>query len=107
VYVIVVFNVNIFKNQLKTKTFGQNFFYFPDGCTSTMEISKEKLIEEGGANLVLTEFQTKGRGTYNRNWESPSQGNLYFTIGLVVAEDINSPEILNKELHHLRMCASL
>lgn len=65
-----------------TNYLGKNIIYFPV-ITSTQDysIQMDKSIIENG-ELVITDFQTKGRGTKDRKWSSSSGKNIMMTITL-------------------------
>ena len=51
--------------------------------TSTMDRARAELSNGGPSGLVVAaDFQTSGRGRYDRRWESPRKGDLLMSIGL-------------------------
>ena len=67
-------NFEVFHGKLKNKIVGiPDIVYFTE-VTSTndvaIELAKNKGAEEG--TLVITDFQTDGRGRYGRTWKAPS-----------------------------------
>ena len=79
-----------FSWNLNTDYVGRRFVYRPDS-ESTMDDARrmlERFRLTNGA-LMLAETQTAGRGRAGRNWVSPPDVNLYFTLILTPApEDV-------------------
>lgn len=65
---------------LKTKFIGQNLLYY-EKLESTQDLA-HKLAKENVPNgtVIITDNQTKGRGTNDRIWFSIPNSNLTFTI---------------------------
>ena len=63
---------------------GKQLIYLPE-CTSTNRIAQDlmsqKCLSEG--DIILTDFQTAGRGQRNNIWESAPGKNLTFSILLI------------------------
>ena len=63
-----------FRGKLKNRIVGKHDIVYLTEVTSTndvaIELAKNKGAEEG--TLVITDFQTAGRGRYGRTWKSPS-----------------------------------
>lgn len=65
---------------LHTHWLGQSLLYFPQlGSTST-HLKKLSSDEVAHGTLCITDHQTKGRGQYERDWESKPGKNLTFTL---------------------------
>ncbi len=66
--------------QLNTRTFGQTVFSF-DIIDSTNTFAKQLLHNDAPhGTLVISEEQTAGKGRLQRNWVSPAEKNLLFSI---------------------------
>lgn len=75
-----MFDTQLFKDNLNTSWLGHNFFYFEElGSTNTYAKSLNKADSLQGS-LVLADKQSKGRGQYERNWESVPGENLTFSL---------------------------
>ena len=74
-----------------------------DEVTSTNDIARELVssnIEEG--TFVLANFQTKGRGRQNRNWEAPKNSSIFISIVLKPNSENNLgwiPLLIGLSLH--------
>ena len=74
------FDVSTFKNQLNTQWLGHSFRYF-DELESTNTYLKEIPAKDVKQGMVcLTDNQTRGRGQYERKWESEPGENLTFSL---------------------------
>ena len=83
----------ILKN-INTKLFGKKIFSF-DSLDSTNDCGK--VLSANGqpeGSLIITEYQTKGHGRFQRNWISEPGKNLLFSI-------ILKPDLDEKKLHLL------
>jgi len=68
---------------LDTKVFGKREILHLEECDSTNRIARDlatKGIPEGA--VILAEKQTRGRGRMGREWFSPPEGGIYFTMVL-------------------------
>ena len=70
-------------SQLTTKWIGHNYHYYPS-IGSTNEELKNRVAEESNApipegTVILTEFQSQGKGRLQRKWEAPPQSSLLFS----------------------------
>lgn len=75
-----MFDTQLFKDNLNTSWLGHNFFYFEElGSTNTHAKSINKADTLQGS-LVLADQQSKGRGQYEREWESAPGENLTFSL---------------------------
>lgn len=82
-----LFSKPYFQWGLTTDYVGRRFVYRP-ATESTMDDAKRMIQRfnlQNGA-LVMAETQTAGRGRLGRNWVSPPDVNLYFTIVLYPSE---------------------
>jgi BirA family biotin operon repressor/biotin-[acetyl-CoA-carboxylase] ligase len=100
------------KNQ-KTSIFGKFVYYFPE-IDSTNNYA-QRLAQEGApeGTIVLTDFQTEGKGRLNREWESSRESNILISFILrprleierVVRITLASSEILISSLEkYLKKC---
>ena len=72
-------NIKEIKNS-NTKYLGKNILYF-DELESTQDLAKQ-LVKENVKNgtVILTDYQTKGKGTNDRKWYSSKGKNIMMTI---------------------------
>jgi BirA family transcriptional regulator, biotin operon repressor / biotin---[acetyl-CoA-carboxylase] ligase len=76
------FDVELFKNNLRTTWIGSEFIYI-DKVDSTNNRLKKIPSEDLVHGMVLAaRYQARGRGQYQRSWHATSGLNLTFTIGL-------------------------
>ncbi len=73
----------MYKILANTLFLGKDVIYLPD-CHSTSELAmdwiKEKKVAEG--SVIITDYQTKGKGQRGNIWESQADKNLTFSIVL-------------------------
>ncbi len=70
------------ERDLNTNILGKKIFYF-DTLSSSMDMAMELGVKGApGGTLVLTESQTKGRGSLGRVWFSPKYKGLYLSLVL-------------------------
>lgn len=66
--------------QLQTKLIGKKIYYF-DEIPSTMDIATQLGIAgTAEGTLVISEYQSKGRGRLGRNWVSPKYKGIYLSL---------------------------
>ena len=72
-------NIKEIKNS-NTKYLGKNILYF-DELESTQDLAKQ-LVKENvkSGTVILTDYQTKGKGTNDRKWYSSKGKNIMMTI---------------------------
>lgn len=77
-----MFNIKKYHQRLTTRWLGQTFEYVEeiDSTNSFLKTLPANEITHG--QVLLADFQTKGRGQYKRNWESAAGQNLTFTLVL-------------------------
>ncbi|MFZ7134077.1 MAG: biotin--[acetyl-CoA-carboxylase] ligase [Eubacteriales bacterium] len=88
------------KPYLFSSILGNEIYYF-DELDSTNSYAKnlpDNFIKEG--IVVLTEYQSKGRGRFNRHWVSPKYKGLYFSF-------ILKPNISFDNIGHLTILFAL
>jgi BirA family biotin operon repressor/biotin-[acetyl-CoA-carboxylase] ligase len=68
------------KRILQTQSFGKRIYYLPE-VTSVNDVALElvRLGEQEGT-LVISDFQSRGRGRLKREWQSPPQKNLLLAL---------------------------
>lgn len=77
-----MFNRELYRQYLNTQWLGQTLMYF-DELPSTNSYMKELASGDlAHGAICLTDQQTRGRGQYERNWESEPSQNLTFTVAL-------------------------
>lgn len=69
-------------NGLNTRWAGKKIFYY-DEITSTNDKAKELAAETSSHGyLVVSDYQSKGKGRRGRSWESPKGTSIYMTLVL-------------------------
>jgi BirA family biotin operon repressor/biotin-[acetyl-CoA-carboxylase] ligase len=73
-------DLNRLKKRLKTSLFGKNIFYFEE--TESTNVRAMELAKEGApeGTVVITDFQTSGKGRLNRDWLSPKSKNMLVSL---------------------------
>jgi len=70
------------KERLKTRRFGRRIYYYPQtDSTNRVALELARLGESEGT-LVVTDFQTEGRGRQDHTWSSAAGKDLLFTLVL-------------------------
>jgi len=68
------------QRRLETRALARRIYYLHE-VDSTNRIAAELArAGEPHGTLVVTDYQTKGRGRWNRTWESPAGRNLLFSL---------------------------
>jgi BirA family biotin operon repressor/biotin-[acetyl-CoA-carboxylase] ligase len=85
---------NLIKKQLKTSFFGRYLYIFPE-IESTNKYAR-KLVKEGApeGTVVLTDYQTNGRGRLGHDWESSRAVNILMSIVLRPRIDVESVQCI-------------
>ncbi len=75
-------NLTLVAQQLKTQIIGSKIHYYPEIDSTNTRAAQ--LAEDGApeGTLIITDYQTAGRGRENRKWVSPSNQNLLFSFVL-------------------------
>lgn len=76
------FDVEYFKNQLRTTWLGSEFIYLSKVDSTSTYLKRIPSPDLVHGSVVITDHQMKGRGQYERKWEAEPGRNLTFTIGL-------------------------
>jgi len=74
------FDLSFFQSKLKTHWIGQNVQYFKELQSTNTYAKKASPDEVQQGTVCITDHQTKGRGQYERNWESEKAKNLTFSL---------------------------
>ncbi len=75
-----MFDVRSFKNVLTTRWLGHKVLYFEELASTNTYLKKLPGEEISHGLLCLVDRQTKGRGQYEKSWDSQPEKNLTFTI---------------------------
>jgi BirA family biotin operon repressor/biotin-[acetyl-CoA-carboxylase] ligase len=83
-----------------TRIIGQNIIYFNQVASTNsyaLELLRQKIAENG--TVIVTEYQTDGRGQTGKNWQSEPFKNLLFSVILkpVTKHSLN-PFSINKAI---------
>lgn len=78
--IIEPFNINRYRRWLKTRWLGADFIYKADLPSTNSYLKNLDHSGFGHGTVLLADHQTKGRGQYDRSWESEKFKNLTFTI---------------------------
>lgn len=81
-----MFDVNTFKKALTTRWLGHDLVYFQELDSTNTYLKKLPGREISHGLLCLVDSQTKGRGQYNKSWETKPGKNLTFTIAFKPSE---------------------
>jgi BirA family biotin operon repressor/biotin-[acetyl-CoA-carboxylase] ligase len=75
-----LFNPELFEKHVATSWLGRSFYFFKE-LPSTNSYAKEMNGESSRhGSLVLTDYQTGGRGQYDRKWKVEPGQNLTFSL---------------------------
>ena len=77
------FDKSLFLDKLDTRWLGQSVCYFDELPSTNSYVKKIPRDEIEQGMICLTNHQTKGRGQYERTWESQSGQNLTFSMVFV------------------------
>jgi BirA family biotin operon repressor/biotin-[acetyl-CoA-carboxylase] ligase len=71
---------DLIRQEINTRRFGQKIFHFLR--TDSTNIQARSLAAEGAleGTLLVAEYQEKGKGRLDRQWQSPSGKNLLFSL---------------------------
>jgi BirA family biotin operon repressor/biotin-[acetyl-CoA-carboxylase] ligase len=68
------------KALLSTRVFGRRIYYIPEVDSTNRAAVELARSGEAHGTLVIADFQTKGRGRFNRSWLSDRGRNLMFSL---------------------------
>jgi len=94
-----MFTIEDFDIKLNTKFVGRNFIYAQNISSTNSYLSEQNKELENGS-VILSEFQTDGKGRLKRSWYSNEGENLTFSILL-------NNHISKLNLNHLNLATSL
>lgn len=80
------FDKSKFLKQLNTQWLGHSIRYFEELPSTNTYLKKLSNSDIDHGLLCLTDHQTKGRGQYERKWESEKGKNLTFSLALTPAD---------------------
>lgn len=73
---------SVLRRRLKTRLLGRRVYYYPEvDSTNRVAVDLARCGEPEGT-LVLTDYQTKGRGRADHTWSSPPGKDLLFSLVL-------------------------
>lgn len=78
-----MFSVNAFRKALSTQWLGHNLLYFEELESTNTHVKRLSRSEISHGLLCLANYQTRGRGQYEKNWESQPGQNLTFTLTFI------------------------
>lgn len=76
------FDVSLFRQQLDSQWLGHSVCYFEELESTNTYLKKISADEVEQGMLCLTDNQTRGRGQYERDWQSEPGENLTFSLAL-------------------------
>lgn len=74
------FDVNRFRHLLQTSWLGSEFVYIEKTDSTNSYLKQIPSAELAHGAVALADYQSKGRGQYDRKWESEPYKNLTFTV---------------------------
>lgn len=75
-----LFDVSLFRNKLNTQWLGHSYCYFEELKSTNTYLKKLPPEEVKQGMICLTDNQLRGRGQYERNWQSEPAKNLTFSL---------------------------
>lgn len=84
---------------LTTKMLGRNLIYYQEVDSTQLEIERKiKKNEIKSGTILLTEIQTKGKGTHGRKWYTDEKNNIAFSFFLEADCEIKKLEGITIEI---------
>lgn len=68
------------KALLSTRSFGRRIYYMPEVDSTNRKAVELAQSGEGHGSIVIADFQTRGRGRFDRSWLSDRGKNLLFSV---------------------------
>jgi BirA family transcriptional regulator, biotin operon repressor / biotin---[acetyl-CoA-carboxylase] ligase len=71
---------DLIRQEINTRNFGQNIYHFLRTDSTNIQA---RVLASGGAlegSLLVAEYQERGKGRLDRQWQSPSGKNLLFSL---------------------------
>jgi len=81
-----LFDIDKYKTSLSTQWLGQSLIYFEELDSTNTYMKKLSAGEVAHGQLCLADHQRRGRGQYERNWETAPGKNLTFTLAFMPPE---------------------
>ena len=81
-----IFDQSVFLQHLNTQWLGHSIRYFEELESTNTYLKKLPLQEIEHGQICLTDHQTRGRGQYERKWETEKGQNLTFSLVLTPAD---------------------
>ncbi|MDX1585389.1 MAG: biotin--[acetyl-CoA-carboxylase] ligase [Balneolaceae bacterium] len=78
-----MFNPDIYHQNLSTQWLGHDLLYFEELESTNSHVKKLSSEEISHGLLCLADYQTEGRGQYEKNWVSERGENLTFTLAFL------------------------
>jgi BirA family biotin operon repressor/biotin-[acetyl-CoA-carboxylase] ligase len=77
------FDDSLFRQKLTSQWLGHSFCYFEELESTNTYLKKLPADEVKQGMICLTDNQTRGRGQYERNWQSAPEKNLTFSLAFL------------------------
>lgn len=94
-FTVPLINVHELENDLTTKTIGKNMI-FKDRVPSTNALALNELASFSHGDIILTDFQTNGKGRMGRSWQSSLGKSIAMSIILKPSIENNQAVLLTQ-----------
>lgn len=84
-------NIDEIKEGLKTKYVGEKIHYIEETTSTNDEAKKMAETGEADGTIIISEYQTSGRGRMLRNWETRAYESI--ALSIIVRPDISVSEV--------------